>query len=62
MELHSSAFAPQGNIPRRHTCEGEDTSPPLAWSHAPPGTRSLVLIVDDPDAPKGTSMKPLMMT
>ncbi len=51
MELHSSAFAPQGNIPRRHTCEGEDISPPLAWSHAPPGTRSLVLIVDDPDAP-----------
>ena len=51
MELTSSAFAAHGEIPRRHTCEGEDVSPPLAWSGVPPGTRSLVLIVDDPDAP-----------
>ena len=51
MELTSTTFAPQGSIPRRHTCEGDDISPPLAWSRVPSGTRSLVLIVDDPDAP-----------
>ncbi len=51
MELTSTAFPAQGEIPRRHTCEGDDVSPPLAWSGVPPGTRSLVLIVDDPDAP-----------
>ncbi len=49
--LTSSAFAPGGAIPARHTCEGEDLSPPLAWSGAPAGTRSFALIVDDPDAP-----------
>jgi len=49
--LHSSAFAPGAEIPRRHTCEGEDVSPPLAWSDPPPGTQSFALIVDDPDAP-----------
>jgi Raf kinase inhibitor-like YbhB/YbcL family protein len=51
MELTSSAFAAHGEIPRRHTCEGEDVSPPLAWNGVPPGAKSLVLIVDDPDAP-----------
>jgi Raf kinase inhibitor-like YbhB/YbcL family protein len=51
MELGSSAFADRGEIPRRFTCEGDDVSPPLAWSGLPEGTRSLVLIVDDPDAP-----------
>ncbi|HUH12110.1 MAG TPA: YbhB/YbcL family Raf kinase inhibitor-like protein, partial [Longimicrobiales bacterium] len=35
----------------RYTCEGEDLSPPLAWRGAPAGTKSLALIVDDPDAP-----------
>jgi hypothetical protein len=49
--LSSSAFAPGGEIPVRHTCEGENVSPPLSWSGAPAGTRSLALIVDDPDAP-----------
>jgi Raf kinase inhibitor-like YbhB/YbcL family protein len=49
--LTSSAFAPGGSIPVRHTCDGEDRSPALAWSDTPPGTRSLVLIVDDPDCP-----------
>ena len=52
--LHSSAFDQGGPIPRRHCCEGEDLSPPLSWSGAPEGTRSLALVVDDPDAPAGT--------
>ncbi|CAG0968601.1 partial hypothetical protein, partial [Anaerolineae bacterium] len=40
--------------PRRHTCDGEDTSPDLKWSGVPKGTQSLALICDDPDAPVGT--------
>ena len=51
LKLTSSAFAHNGAIPRRYTCQGEDVSVPLAWSGAPPATKSLVLIVDDPDAP-----------
>jgi Raf kinase inhibitor-like YbhB/YbcL family protein len=51
--LTSSAFAPGGSISRRHTCDGEDRSPPLSWSAPPAGTRSLALILDDPDAPGG---------
>ena len=51
LTLTSSSFAADGPIPRRCTCEGEDLSPALNWSGAPAGTRSLVLIVDDPDAP-----------
>ena len=51
LALTSSAFAPNGPIPSRHTCEGRDLSPPLSWSGVPEGTRSLALIVDDPDAP-----------
>ncbi len=50
-ELISPAFKNGGQIPSRYTCEGEDISPPLEWSHVPLGTKSLVLIVDDPDAP-----------
>ena len=49
--LTSTAFAEGGAIPRGYTCEGRDTSPPLAWSGLPAGTRTLALIVDDPDAP-----------
>ena len=49
--LTSTAFAEGGAIPKRHTCEGEDVSPPLAWSGAPLGTKTFALIVDDPDAP-----------
>lgn len=49
--LTSAAFAEGEEIPVRHTCEGGDLSPPLSWQGAPEGTRSLVLIVDDPDAP-----------
>jgi Raf kinase inhibitor-like YbhB/YbcL family protein len=51
--LTSGAFAPGGTIPRRHTCDGEDRSPPLSWSVPPTGIRSLALILDDPDAPGG---------
>ena len=51
MSLTSSVFVQDGPIPKRYTCEGDDVSPPLAWSHVPAGTRSLVLIVDDPDVP-----------
>lgn len=51
LRLTSPAFAAGGAIPAAHTCEGGDTSPALTWEGAPPGTRSLALIVDDPDAP-----------
>ena len=51
MELASTAFVNGGDIPGRHTCEGQDISPPLTWSGLPDTTRSLALIVDDPDAP-----------
>lgn len=51
LTLVSPAFSPQGEIPKRYTCEGEDRSPPLSWSDLPDGTESLALIVDDPDAP-----------
>jgi Raf kinase inhibitor-like YbhB/YbcL family protein len=50
-ELRSSAFANGKEIPERYTCEGGDVSPPLGWTEPPAGTRSLALIVDDPDAP-----------
>ncbi len=49
--LESPSFAHEGEIPRKHTCEGEDVSPELRWSDIPEGTKSLALIVDDPDAP-----------
>lgn len=51
LELESGAFAANGEIPRIHTCQGDDVSPPLSWSGVPAGAKSLVLIVDDPDAP-----------
>lgn len=52
--LASSAFEAGQQIPARYTCDGEDISPPLAWSGAPAGTESFALILDDPDAPIGT--------
>jgi Raf kinase inhibitor-like YbhB/YbcL family protein len=55
--LVSDAFAEGERIPRRHTCEGDDTSPPLAWTGVPAGSRSLALIVDDPDAPDPAAPK-----
>ena len=51
LKLSSSAFSTGGNIPVEHTCEGADLSPPLSWCDIPAGTKSLALIVDDPDAP-----------
>ncbi len=51
LTLTSSAFAHNEPIPRLYTCQGRDISPPLAWSGVPAAARSLVLIVDDPDAP-----------
>ena len=49
--LRSDNFDHEKEIPSKYTCEGDDVSPSLAWSGIPEGTRSLVLIVDDPDAP-----------
>ncbi|MEW5870118.1 MAG: YbhB/YbcL family Raf kinase inhibitor-like protein [Chloroflexota bacterium] len=54
LQITSSAFSEGGNIPQKYTCDGEDASPPLAWSGVPAGTQSLALIADDPDAPVGT--------
>lgn len=51
MNITSSAFAQNGSIAKQYTCEGKDISPPLTWSGAPGSAKSLVLIVDDPDAP-----------
>ncbi len=51
MSIRSPAFEPDGSIPVRHTCDGEDVSPALEWSGVPEGAKSLALIVDDPDAP-----------
>jgi Raf kinase inhibitor-like YbhB/YbcL family protein len=49
--LTSTAFHHNGTIPLRHTCDGENISPPLIWGGVPASAKSLVLIVDDPDAP-----------
>ena len=54
MELSSSAFASGETIPARHTCDGADVSPALAIEDMPQGIVRLALIMDDPDAPRGT--------
>lgn len=51
LSITSPAFSSGEPMPSLYTCEGQNVSPPLQWSGAPAGTRSLVLIVDDPDAP-----------
>jgi Raf kinase inhibitor-like YbhB/YbcL family protein len=53
MELHSNSFKAGATIPAQFTCEGDDLSPHLSWMDAPKRTRSFVIIVEDPDAPKG---------
>ncbi|KTD66629.1 phosphatidylethanolamine-binding protein [Legionella santicrucis] len=53
LTLESSAFQMNSTIPTQYTCKGADQSPPLAWHSIPIQTKSLVLIVDDPDAPDG---------
>ncbi len=54
LEIKSTAFKEGGPIPKKYTCDGTDISPPLLWTQPPEGTKSLVLICDDPDAPMGT--------
>lgn len=51
MQITSEAFAHNASIPAKYTCKGQDISPSLSWSGLPAGTKSLALIVDDPDAP-----------
>lgn len=55
LTLSSAAFQHNGEIPRQYTCDGDDISPPLSWEGVPEDTKSLVLIVDDPDAPDPTA-------
>jgi Raf kinase inhibitor-like YbhB/YbcL family protein len=52
--VSSTAFTDGGAIPRRHTCDGEDVSPPLRFAGVPSGAQELALLVEDPDAPRGT--------
>lgn len=53
LTITSSAFQNNGNIPRQYTCDGKDINPPLLIAGVPPGTQSIALICDDPDAPVG---------
>jgi len=51
IEVSSPAFEPGATIPKKHTGEGQDVSPPLEWSALPQGTKEIAIICDDPDAP-----------
>lgn len=53
-KLTSSAFEDGESIPARYTCSGQDLSPTLEWTDPPEGTQELAMVVDDPDAPRGT--------
>jgi Raf kinase inhibitor-like YbhB/YbcL family protein len=57
MKLTCTAFKEGTDIPAEYTCDGDDHSPPLAWSGVPGGARSLALIVHDPDAPDPAAPK-----
>ncbi|MFF0270166.1 YbhB/YbcL family Raf kinase inhibitor-like protein [Kribbella sp. NPDC004536] len=54
MTVTSTAFREGGTIPRKYTCDGAGTSPPLAWTGTPADAKALAIVVDDPDAPSGT--------
>jgi hypothetical protein len=54
LQLATPAFSPGGTIPRKFTCDGQDTSPALSWRGSPAKTQSIALVADDPDAPAGT--------
>lgn len=54
LSVSSSAFRNNDMIPIEHTCDGKSTAPPLSWSDVPPGTKSVAVVVKDPDAPGGT--------
>ena len=54
MKVTSSAFASEAMIPQQYTCKGDDVSPALEWSDAPAKAASFAIIMDDPDAPRGT--------
>ena len=54
INITSTAFHVGATIPKQYTGDGEDLSPPLGWSEPPSGTKSITLICDDPDAPRGT--------
>ncbi len=54
MRVTSSAFADGGTIPRKYTCQGDDVAPPLRFEEVPGGAAALALVMDDPDAPRGT--------
>ncbi len=54
MEIKSTAFSPNGRIPEDFTCMGENINPELAFVDPPVNTKSLALVMDDPDAPSGT--------
>jgi Raf kinase inhibitor-like YbhB/YbcL family protein len=54
LAMKATAFANGGEIPKKFTCSGTDLSPALLWSGVSPRAHSLALIVDDPDAPRGT--------
>jgi Raf kinase inhibitor-like YbhB/YbcL family protein len=54
MQITSPMFSSGAEVPKRNTCDGENFSPQLSWDASPAGTRSLAVIADDPDAPRGT--------
>ncbi len=54
MEVKSTAFQEGAMIPKLYTCDGQDISPPLSWTGVPSQAKSIALVMDDPDAPRGT--------
>lgn len=53
MKITSAAFKDGEKIPEKYTCEGENISPPIQWADLPEGTKTLALVCNDPDAPRG---------